>query len=594
MTFAAPFALAGLLFAAIPIILHLLARREPPTIVFPATRYLADATRLHQRRLRLEHFLLLLLRTLLIVALVLAAAGPSLPTAGLGTHAPTAAVIVLDNSLSSGAIVGGVPVLDRLKETARSVLARATGDDRLWLLDADGVPRIGTPASLGSRIDTLEASGRRIELGSAVALAAEILGAVDGPGEIIVISDLQRTALAGAAHGGPMTVLRPAVPVQLNAGLNGLALGSQPWGPDGGTAVVAVGGSGDGARPVTLSMPGRPPRQILVPPGGQSSQKISGVGSGWWTITAALDPDELRADDARSATLRVAPPARASWGATDRFLATAADVLAQNGRIVAGSEVTLGSLGAGAAIVTPPLDPAQVGAVNRALAARGSPWRFGDLTITPGVTDSGPWLGRERISRRHRLQFQGGAPSDILVTVAGEPWVARSGRLVLVGSRFDPDWTALPLSAGFVPFIDGLVNRAARGEFTSLSAAPGDRLTLPDRVTEVATADRRWPVEGGAGFVPPASGAYFLLVARDTIGALDVNPDPRESDLARAEDEEVRSLWPGARIGGLDRAEDMAFQAGARSDLRGPLLWAALILGLLEAGLASWRKRAKA
>ncbi|MHB1329567.1 MAG: BatA domain-containing protein, partial [Gemmatimonadales bacterium] len=141
MTFTTPWALAGLALAGIPIILHLLARREPPTVVFPATRYLADATRLHQRRLQLEHLLLLILRTLLIVALVLAAAGPRWPKSGIGAHPPAALVLVLDNSMSSGAIQGGVPTLDGLVATARAVLDRATVDDRLWLVTADGIPR---------------------------------------------------------------------------------------------------------------------------------------------------------------------------------------------------------------------------------------------------------------------------------------------------------------------------------------------------------------------------------------------------------------------------------------------------------------------
>ena len=76
MTFLHPWLLAGLLAAGVPLLLHLVQRREPPTVVFPAVRYLLDATREHQRRLRIRHWLLLLLRTLLIVALVLAAAGP--------------------------------------------------------------------------------------------------------------------------------------------------------------------------------------------------------------------------------------------------------------------------------------------------------------------------------------------------------------------------------------------------------------------------------------------------------------------------------------------------------------------------------------
>ena len=70
ISFLHPWLLAGLAAAAIPILLHLLARREPPTIVFPAVRYLVTTTREHQRRLKLQNWLLLCLRTLLLVLLV--------------------------------------------------------------------------------------------------------------------------------------------------------------------------------------------------------------------------------------------------------------------------------------------------------------------------------------------------------------------------------------------------------------------------------------------------------------------------------------------------------------------------------------------
>ena len=113
-----PWALAGLAAAAIPVLLHLLARREPPTVVFPAVRYLITTTREHQRRLKLQNLLLLLLRTLLIVALVLAAAGPTVPLRGVAGHAPGALVVILDNSPSSGAVVAGSPRLAQLRSAA--------------------------------------------------------------------------------------------------------------------------------------------------------------------------------------------------------------------------------------------------------------------------------------------------------------------------------------------------------------------------------------------------------------------------------------------------------------------------------------------
>jgi hypothetical protein len=594
MSFAAPWALAGLLLAGIPILLHLLARREPPTVPFPATRYLADAAKLHQRRLKLQHLLLLLLRTLVVAALVFAAAGPSLPTAGLGSHAPTALVVVVDNSLSSGVIEAGEPALTALKAAARAVVERATSEDRLWLLAADRIPWPEDRAGLLRRIDSLLPSPRRLDLGEALTLGADVLATADRPGEMVVISDLQRSALSATPAPVPTVVLRPEGDPVTNGGIGDLNAGSQPWGTEGGNVVVTMVGDGNRARPVTIGSGGaaaRPPKQLLVRPGGQVSTRLTAIPPGWTVVEATLDPDELRADDRWAVAVRVSPPARVAWRPNDRFLATAAEVLVQNGRIVAGGEVALGWVGGGASVVIPPADPAELGAVNRALAAVGSRWRFGDLDLTPAATDSGAWLGRERVLRRHRLVFEGGAPSDVLVTIGGDPWAVRSGRAVLVGSRFEPEWTALPLSAGFLPFLDALVNRASRGELATLTTAPGDPVRLPDRITAVVAGAERWTVEGGAPFRPPRPGVFYLLAERDTVGALSVNSDPRESDLSRASSGEVSSLWPRARLAALEDAAAMAFRAGARSDLRGPFLWLAVLAALGEVLVASVRRQ---
>src|SRR5215207_3804281 len=186
-----PWALAGLVATAIPILLHLLARREPPTVMFPAVRYLITTTREHQRRLKLQHLLLLLLRTLLLIALVCAAAGPTLPRSGVAGHAPSALVLVLDNSPSSGVVVAGTARLSQLQAAARQVLGRATADDALWLLTADGLPRQGDRQTLLDQVGSLAVSSRRLDLGSALGLAGEILAAEPRPGEIALLSDLQ-------------------------------------------------------------------------------------------------------------------------------------------------------------------------------------------------------------------------------------------------------------------------------------------------------------------------------------------------------------------------------------------------------------------
>jgi hypothetical protein len=197
------------------------------------------------------------------------------------------------------------------------------------------------------------------------------------------------------------------------------------------------------------------------------------------------------------------------------------------------------------------------------------------------------------VARRYVLQSSGSGRTGVLATVNGTPWIVRDGNVILLGSRLDPGWSDLPVSAGFMPFMDVLLNRLARGEAALGRGAPGDPVPVPDLVTTVRRGENEWRVEGGGLFQPPDAGVYYLLAGRDTVGAISVNPDPRESRLNRATDAQVRRLWKGARLVGLEDAADIAFSSASRGDLRGPLLWFALFAGMLEVGLASaWRRRA--
>ncbi len=588
-----PWVLAGLVAAAIPILLHLLARREPPTVVFPAVRYLVSTTREHQRRLKLQNWLLLFLRTMLVVLLVVAAAGPTAPLRGVAGHAPSALVLIVDNSPSSGSMTGGSSQLAQLIAAARGVLGRATPDDALWLIAADGVPRRGDAGSLGQLLDHLTVSPRRLELGSVITTAGEILASEARPGEIVLLTDLQATALSPAQTSAPLLIGRPSAPPPPNTGIGQIETGTQPWSSGGGRVSVLLVGDSGASVPVGARLGDRPPRQALGRVGATLALSLPGVPPGWWTLTTSLDPDEFRLDDQRVAAVRVAPVSRVRWDSTSRFIAAASEVLAANGRIVPGQEVTLGWLARGSSVVQPPNDPAELGALNRALGARGVAWRYGDASSQVAFSDSGSLVGRRRVTRRYSLQSTASGRTGILATVNGAPWIVRDGSVILLGSRLDPAWTDLPTSAGFMPFMDLLVNRLARGEVALGRSAPGDPAPLPDQVTLVRQEDREWKVEGGGLFQPPETGVFYLLAGRDTVGAMSVNPDPRESRLARASDAEARRLWKGARLVSLRDAAGDAFSSASRGDLRGPLLWLALFAGLAEVGLASaWRRRA--
>lgn len=587
-----PWALAGLAATAIPLLLHLLARREPPTVLFPAVRYLVTTTREHQRRLKLQHLLLLLVRTALVAALVMAAAGPNLPLRGVAGHAPSALAVILDNSPSSGTVVSGTPRLAQLQAAARTLLARATADDALWLITADGIPRRGDARMLDEQVRGLGVSPFRLDLGAAVGVAGQVLAVDPRAGEIVVLSDLQASALSPARTGAPVLVGRPADPPPANVGVSRLETGAQPWSSDGGRITAWL--TGDSGAPVALSarIGDRPPRQVLAAVGGAAALTLPGAPSGWWTAAADLDPDELRADDHRIAVVRVAPVARVSWDSAGQYASAACAVLEANHRIAEGGEVTLGRLARGNSIVLPPEDPAALGALNRALAGRGIGWSFGPLSLEPVFSDSGPAVPKVRVLRRYRLQPTASGRTGVLATAAGSPWMVRSGNVVLLGSRLEPAWTELPVAAGFMPFMDLLLNRLARGEVTLVDAAPGDPVRLPDQATRIRQGRREWRVEGGSAFRPLEPGAYYILAGDDTVGAIGVNPDPRESALRPARDAQVARLWRGARVMDLREAAEAAFAGPARSDLRGPLLWLALVMGLTELGLASaWSRR---
>jgi hypothetical protein len=580
-------ALVGLAAAAIPALLHLLQRRIPPEIDFPPVRYLSAAERESARRLKLRHLLLLILRTTLIVVIVLAAARPLVPLQGGGAHQPSAVVIILDNSPSSGAVVDGGLVLDRLRVAALSAVGRTTSADRVWLMLCDGVLRGGSREALLATIDSTHSGWQRLDLVQAVERAARMVNAQPLAGrEVHLFSDLQRTAVSSGHADVPsgvrvlalapgravanrgivaVTVSEGAAVIELSGSLAGNGGTPQPV-----PVTIRLGGERRNrgevtarglATPVGDRVGGMPRSAVTVPLPAQS------LTPGWWVGEAALEPDELRADDRRPFAWRVAPPARVTATATaGSFVAAALAVLQDGRRVVAGRDVVIsgGEAPIGShAIVQPPADPALVGQANRALAARGVAWRWTQLG-TPGVIASSDLAVLTGVSVVRRYRIEGAASREpgadgVLATVNGEPWLVRSGDVVLLGSRLDTAWTALPAAPAFVPFVDALVNRIVIGEAAVASAEGAPRVEFRTR---------------GA----------------DTIGATVFGPDARESDLTPA----TTALATSA-LGGKDRAEVLSadglagerFSGTRRADASGLLLVLALLLAATELGVAT-------
>jgi hypothetical protein len=593
--FLQPLALLGLLAASIPPILHLLARRLPPVVPFPAVRYLSETERRQSRRLKLRNLLLLLLRTFLIMLIALAASRPIARVPFGGSHEPLAVAVVLDNSLSAGAVVDGRRVLDVLVDQGRQVFDRAGDEDRLWLVLADGLPRRMSLPEARSVLDTLSPWPVRLDLQAAVRAVSQAM--IDDPSpahEVVVLSDLQATALtAGAGSEGETLSHRRVLAwnpptLELNRGIDSARIEPAVWSPAG-EVIASLGGSDPSPTAVRLTVAGR---DIARSVGGHDDRVVlagSMAQSGWFVATVHLDPDELRADDTRTLAIRAAPPGAASADpGAGVFLAEALDVLRRSGRVRDGSAMVFSDrVGLGLRVVFPPDDPALIGGLNRDLSGRGIPWQFGPVVEGEWQvsSDVGPAAGSD-VYRRRRLEGDG----VILGTVGDEPWLVREGNVILVASRMEVGWSSLPVSAAFVPFLDFMVNRIGAAPSWIVPALPGAVAEVPATARQVLVHGTSVPVPGNRRVVAPVErGVYFLEGADgDTIGAIEVNHDARETDLRQAPSRVVVSTLGGdvqlLSDRGLDRE---LFRGARRADLAGALLLLALLVAVAEFGLSS-------
>ena len=205
MTFVNLSLLAGTVLIAVPIVLHLIMRRKPTLLEFPALRFIQQRADMNRRRLRLRHLLLLLLRAGMIVLLAFALARPSVnfgTTAG-SQEAPVAAALVFD----------AAPRMEyRHDNKTRIEVARDLG---LWLLaqlpEQSEIAVVDTQISSGGafqpdrgaakdRIANLRSVGNSQPLPVAIDAAVKLLGqsSLEQKGiyrkEIYIFTDLSRGA----------------------------------------------------------------------------------------------------------------------------------------------------------------------------------------------------------------------------------------------------------------------------------------------------------------------------------------------------------------------------------------------------------------
>lgn len=137
---AASFAVAGLIAAAGPVIIHLLNRRRFRIVPWAAMDFLREALQRNRKILTLRDLLLLLLRTLAVLLVGLALARPFFSSSQQADDSskPLHAVLVVDNSLSMGYESLEGTLLDRAKERARQFIDQLPADSRVTIIPLCG------------------------------------------------------------------------------------------------------------------------------------------------------------------------------------------------------------------------------------------------------------------------------------------------------------------------------------------------------------------------------------------------------------------------------------------------------------------------
>lgn len=181
LAFLNPLLLWALPLAAVPIIIHILNRRRFTKVPWAAMDFLLRAMKRNRKRLRMEQWLVLLLRVLAVLLLISLVSRPQLGGSSL-LGSRTHHIVILDDSASMTQRTGSAALFekaqDRIKILADDLGLRRQGDIfSLVATSAADVPqiwsqRIGGSFSrdAGAKLKELQVSDRAADLGKALAM----------------------------------------------------------------------------------------------------------------------------------------------------------------------------------------------------------------------------------------------------------------------------------------------------------------------------------------------------------------------------------------------------------------------------------------
>jgi hypothetical protein len=334
MSFLHPWAIAvGAFAVALPLAIHWLTKPRPRRMPLSTVRFVRQVIAQRRARYRLRDLLVLLLRAAAVLLLGWAFARPltgATPLVSPGAPGDAVRVVLLDASLSMGAVADGQTAFDRARAAAARFVQYSPGLRGDLLLAAARPGAVFDAASsnfpaLAQALATAAPRPERLDVQAAINKAADVLArAPRSPGgrlELVILSDFQRTSWARADFSPvpkdaaiQFESVAPARAPENLAVLRAAAVGRVEQGREA-RIEVDVGNYARTARAVRVDVSvGDGACQLagVCPPGVRTTLggTVTLRRAGWVAGTAKLVgvTDALPTDDARPFVVDVRPP----------------------------------------------------------------------------------------------------------------------------------------------------------------------------------------------------------------------------------------------------------------------------------------------
>ena len=343
-----PLMLAGIGGAAVPLVLHLLARARYRSIDWGAMMFLSGVETTRQRhQMRLKQWVLLLLRMAIVATLAIALARPTIEgrLGGLAGNGRATAVIILDDSASMNREEDGRTRLDQARQVVLQILAAMNRGDQVSFIPTGTTQTTAERApttdlqSIAARVAAVQPGAGQADFSGSLSRAGDVLERYERVNrEIYIVTDRQamswrrineyfrrswrnRWAPGGSGAGPPaprVTVFTVGGEAADNVAIESIDLpAGQPIKDQPAQVEVRVrnyGGTPRSAVPVTIwlenSVVGRNTVALAADASATVRTTIRFPDAGSSVITASLKSTGQTSDDRLDRVVDVAGPAR--------------------------------------------------------------------------------------------------------------------------------------------------------------------------------------------------------------------------------------------------------------------------------------------